>query len=267
VTQVHSVAIEPQPAPCESCLARPDPRLRGYVAGYAGFRSGAGAAVPHRLLPLNLVTLIVDVRSADGIVTGARDVASVAPGARWGHGVAVGLTPAGAEAVLGVPMAELAGVSAPLQEVAGRRAAELIERLAAAPDWSSRFAVLDRHLATDLPGGGPDAGDVVARAWWRLQQGAGAPRVGALAGDLGVSRRHLEQGFRRRIGLPPGTVARVARFQRAVGLLSRSHPLPRVAAEAGYADQPHLTRDVHAMSGLTPRRLCAFLQYGPLEGN
>jgi transcriptional regulator GlxA family with amidase domain len=104
---------------------------------------------------------------------------------------------------------------------------------------------------------------VLARAWWRLQRGAGM-RIAALAAELGVSRRHLEDGFRRRIGLSPGTVARVTRFQRAVWLLGERHALPRVAAEAGFADQPHLTRNVHAMSGLTPARLSVLLAHRPL---
>ncbi|HEX5198646.1 MAG TPA: helix-turn-helix domain-containing protein [Actinoplanes sp.] len=76
-----------------------------------------------------------------------------------------------------------------------------------------------------------------------------------MAALLGVRRRRLEQEFRQYVGVAPAAVARVARFQRAVGMLAGQATLGRVAAECGYADQPHLTREVHAMGGCTPAKL------------
>jgi transcriptional regulator GlxA family with amidase domain len=75
-----------------------------------------------------------------------------------------------------------------------------------------------------------------------------------------VDRRNLELRFQRQVGLSPGTVARIARVQRAVGMLSRHAGLPRTAAECGYADQPHFTREIRAMAGLTPTEPCASVQ-------
>lgn len=76
-----------------------------------------------------------------------------------------------------------------------------------------------------------------------------------VAARLGVRRRLLEHGFRQYVGIAPATVARVARFQRAAGMLAGEVALGRVAAECGYADQPHLTREVRTMSGYTPSQL------------
>ena len=76
-----------------------------------------------------------------------------------------------------------------------------------------------------------------------------------VAARLGVARRWLEAGFRRDVGMPPGTVARIARFQRGIGVLAGEMPLGRAAVECGYADQPHLTREVRAMTGCTPAEL------------
>ncbi|GAA5189545.1 AraC family transcriptional regulator [Rugosimonospora acidiphila] len=268
LTHLHSVPAGPQPAPCESVVRPPHPRLRPYVLGYGGFRSGSGQPVRHRILPMNLTTLIIDLDGPYGLVTGARGTASTQGQTGWGHGVSVGLTPAGVSALLGVPMPELAGRTARLADVLGHRAAELAERLAAAPDFPSRFALLDDRLAAWAVAGRSarwaakdrPRDQLITEAWWRLQRGTGRPRVGTVAGELGVSRRYLEVGFRRRIGLSPATVARVARFQRAVHLLGTGTDLPRTAIESGYADQPHLTRETRAMAGVTPRQLCAFLQ-------
>ena len=90
---------------------------------------------------------------------------------------------------------------------------------------------------------------------------AGRVRIGRLAEDIGVSRRYLEIGFRRQIGVPPKTVARVARFQHAVDVLSRPSATFGAAVACGYADQSHFNREFRAMAGITPTQLCAFLQY------
>jgi AraC-like DNA-binding protein len=51
----------------------------------------------------------------------------------------------------------------------------------------------------------------------------------------------------------------VLRFRRLVArvseLVARDGDLARMAAELGYADQAHMTRDCVALSGLTPARL------------
>ncbi|GAB3978206.1 helix-turn-helix domain-containing protein [Plantactinospora veratri] len=261
LTQLHSIPAEAQAVACESIVRLPHPRLRQHVLGYAGFRAGSVTRIPHRLLPLSYAILLVDFADPDALVTGARSTATVAGRTDWAYGVSVGLTPAGVSALLGVPMPELTEVTAPLSDLAGPRAAGLAERLCGAPDWPSRFALLDRVLAGLLAGAPAGSADALATAaWWRLSHSPERLRIGVLADRLGVSRRRLELGFRRQIGLTPGTVARTARFQHAVRLLVQGADLAGTAAETGYADQPHFTREVRALSGLTPTELCAFLQ-------
>lgn len=293
---LHSVPARVQAEPCETVARRPHPRLRPYVVGYAGFRSPDGAATAHRVLPVNLVTMIIDRDAGGRVVTGPRTAPAVFDRTRWGQGVSIGLTPLGASALLSVHMRELAGIAVPLPDLLGGGADHLAERLDAAPDWSTRFALLDNLLAARLAGT-EVADDLVQRAWWRLQEPAlcppvadqprvmdhprvavhpriparprvaDHPRVGAVAAELGVSRRYLEVRFRRQVGLSPATVARVARFQRAVWMLAEGNDLPRTAVESGYADQPHFTREVRTMAGLTPTQLCAFLQYRQLAAH
>jgi AraC-like DNA-binding protein len=47
----------------------------------------------------------------------------------------------------------------------------------------------------------------------------------------------------------------VLRFDRALALARAGTPLAEVAATAGYADQPHLAREVRALSGVPLRTL------------
>ena len=80
--------------------------------------------------------------------------------------------------------------------------------------------------------------------------------IGALAADLGLTRRHLERLFREQVGITPGQLARIHRFQRALACLEDRADTPRpgadAAAESGYADQAHFVREFRALAGCTP---------------
>jgi AraC-like DNA-binding protein len=55
------------------------------------------------------------------------------------------------------------------------------------------------------------------------------------------------------VGLPPKTLARIFRFDRAVSLLAqRDARLADVAFECGYYDQAHLNRDFRGFAGTSP---------------
>ncbi len=69
----------------------------------------------------------------------------------------------------------------------------------------------------------------------------------------GRSTRHLERLCAERTGLTPRQLIRLARFQRALRLLGgEERRLVVIAAEAGYYDQPHFTREFGTFAGMTP---------------
>jgi AraC-like DNA-binding protein len=238
----------------------PHPLLRKAVLRYAGFEQRASAPVRRIELPQDRVSVIVNLGDPFE-VDGTRHGSFVAPVddrpaltgfERSARGVQIDLTPFAARALLGVPLDALGGALAvDLRDVLGRDAAELEERLDAAPGWEARFALLDGVLARRLAGADaapPDA----AHAWARLQSTAGAVRIGALAAELGCSRRHLAARFREHVGVPPKTVARILRFRRALALLRGGADPAAAAYASGYADQPHLNREFRALAGATP---------------
>src|SRR5688572_28624312 len=114
-THMHSVPIEVAAEPCETASALPHPRLRPFVVGYSCFR--AAQPVRHRVLPLNLAVLIIDLTGAERLLTGPRTVATTQGETTWRRGVSIGLTPAGTLALLGVPMPELVEGSVRLADV------------------------------------------------------------------------------------------------------------------------------------------------------
>ena len=81
--------------------------------------------------------------------------------------------------------------------------------------------------------------------------------VRSLAAELEISDRRLHRMFEANVGYGAKTVQRIDRFQRFLSELTRSESLADAAARAGYADQPHLSRECIALSGMTPSALRA----------
>jgi AraC-like DNA-binding protein len=83
-------------------------------------------------------------------------------------------------------------------------------------------------------------------------------RLSTLAADLGLSERQLRRRCLDAAGYAPKLLQRVLRFRRFVAAAEAQGPpadLARLAAQAGYADQSHLTRECAELSGLPPAAL------------
>jgi AraC-like DNA-binding protein len=82
--------------------------------------------------------------------------------------------------------------------------------------------------------------------------------VATLGAAADLSERALQRLTRRRLGLTPRWLIQRRRLHEACERLrSGTVTIAEVAADLGYADQPHLTRDVRAVTGLTPGQLVA----------
>lgn len=86
-------------------------------------------------------------------------------------------------------------------------------------------------------------------------------RAGHSAADtadaLGWTTRSLHRHCRSWFGYGPAVLRRVLRFRDALALLRAGVPPAEAAARAGYADQPHLSREMRALAGRPPRALAA----------
>ncbi|GAB3452901.1 AraC family transcriptional regulator [Actinophytocola sediminis] len=79
-------------------------------------------------------------------------------------------------------------------------------------------------------------------------------RVDRLAADLGTSMRRLQRLFAEYVGIGPKWVIRRYRLREVTERLAAGTPtdLARLAADLGYADQAHFTRDFRDMFGEPP---------------
>jgi AraC-like DNA-binding protein len=131
-----------------------------------------------------------------------------------------------------------------------------MERFADASTTEERVTVLDQTIASRIANARP-ASPAVVWAWRQIEASGGQVAIGALAGELGWSRKHLVARFREQIGLPPKAVARIVRFQRALAMLRADidRSSADVAYATGYYDQAHLINEFVALSGQTPSEL------------
>jgi AraC-like DNA-binding protein len=196
------------------------------------------------------------------VVGGARTAPYLRDVSRSARSVGAMLEPGAALLLFGAAAGELAGRHTSLPDLWGAAASETRERIALAGAPSRQLEVLEAILLARLPrvrGIHP----AVAEALSAL---AVRPDVGAAVARSGYSHRRFIELFREAVGLAPKAYCRVLRFQRAV---TRIHAAPdvslgEVAAQVGYADQAHLSRDFLELSGTSPGR---YRRAAPLHPN
>ncbi|PKW12362.1 AraC-type DNA-binding protein [Streptomyces sp. 1222.5] len=219
-----------------------------------------------RIVPHPAVTLLLDFGAGSPVIDGAggrQQLGSVVAGPGLGSAgavrargenvecVQVRLSPVIAGAILGTSPAELDGVVVSLDDLWGRAASRIREQLGEVSAWQDRFALTDSLLARRQEDG-PPVDPEVAWAWHRIVAGRGLARVDDLAAEVGWSRKRLWSRFRSQLGLPPKRAAKLVRFDHAAHRLVAGEGVARVAADAGYADQSHLHREVVEFTGATP---------------
>lgn len=165
--------------------------------------------------------------------------------------------PGMAPLVLGVPAHELRDARVPLDAVWPEHSVRLLsERIAAVAEPGVALESVAAGRLRDGParpgGRAPFALPAASTAAELLARGR---TVAEVARTLALSERQLHRHCRDAFGYGPKTLARVLRMQRALRLARQDTPLAQVAAEAGYADQAHLSREVRALAGVPVTKL------------
>ncbi|MEO3432658.1 helix-turn-helix domain-containing protein [Inquilinus sp. CAU 1745] len=150
---------------------------------------------------------------------------------------------------LGLTMTELVGRRVPLADIWGRRAAGLSDRIGEAGTAADRLTRLEREMEAFVPDESPPP---EATAIFGAL-GGGEAGIPALRDRLEISERSLRRRCHESFGYGPKTLDRILRFQRFMTLVrSPDATLSGLAADSGYADQAHLSREVKRLSRLSP---------------
>jgi AraC-like DNA-binding protein len=204
-------------------------------------------AYAHRVLPDGCID-IVFIGDAPPVVVGPyvdSYVARLPAGARI---VGARFHPGRAPAFLGRPASALLNQSVRLDDVWSRAACE--------PLQDGRLEALETALLSRFPRAAPlDPAVTAAVEWLARNPGGSVERLGA---RMGMSSRQLRRRFTAAVGYSPKVFQEVLRFQALLHVAARGRepaPLAQLAADAGYADQAHMTREVHRFSDMRPSAL------------
>ncbi len=169
------------------------------------------------------------------------------------HVVGAVFAPGGFSAFLDDPVDSVANRIVPLESLTcslghGR---ELLAELTPCLGGSVAIEAVSRALAARL------APPADYERWRSAAEALSDPDVSTVAEvqhTLGVSRRHFADRVRRRIGLLPKSIQRIARLRRLVAELDARKPIrwSSEAVGAGYFDQPHAIREFRRFTGMTP---------------
>lgn len=215
-----------------------------------------GAQAPQHVLqyPVCLVVVSGDYARFYGVVSGLSTTTLT------GRGWAVGLMlqPAAGALLCGGDVAEFTDRHVDLATIP-RLDAGLVQdvRAAMAADPSDPDAqatargLVEAALRPLLPV--DDEGLLVNAIVAAVEESPELLRVGQVCERFGLTERTLQRLTSRRLGLSPKWLIRRRRLHEAAGRLRLGRAdLATVAAELGYTDQAHLTRDFRAATGVTP---------------
>jgi AraC-like DNA-binding protein len=114
---------------------------------------------------------------------------------------------------------------------------------------------VEEFLRANLPPPDPKA-ELAASIVERIAVGPEVVRVDMLAKEYDTSVRQLQRLFAEHVGVSPKWVIRRYRLREVTDRMAKGASIDWacLAAELGYADQAHFTRDFTAMFGETPTR-------------
>jgi AraC-like DNA-binding protein len=212
--------------------------------------AGDDGGYTDRVLPDGCIDLIWDGRRV--FVAGPDTGPVIGRSTPGAFHVGVRFRPGHAPVFLGMPAADLLDQRVGVDAVWGDRVAtQLADELAALP-----HELAMRRLEAFAAARQPDDPTTTHTTDGVLELAA-TTDVDTLAVELGVTARTLHRRCVHGFGYGAKTLQQVLRFRRFLAFAERSPDatLSQLAADAGYADQSHLTRDCRRLSGLTPSGL------------
>jgi AraC-like DNA-binding protein len=171
-----------------------------------------------------------------------------------GWTVAAMTRPGGLGAFIAGSAADFTDRIVPLGQALGTDEAALVRQVTAVPDETARVALLAAALEQAVdPERRLPAAEVAGVA--RLaEEDRAVRRLGDLCERSGIGARTLQRMFLQYAGVSPTWVLRRYRLLEAAESVREGKPVSwaEIAADLGYADQAHLTRDFRAAIGQTP---------------
>ena len=173
--------------------------------------------------------------------------------------LAVLFEPQGFYRLFRIPALLLTDQGVDIEAVLGSQIRWLHQRLGETTDFAQRTAILDEFLLTQLPTCPPV--DRLGKAFEALLSPGSPATVQEVDREAGISIRQLERKSLTYTGLSPKSLARVARFERALRMRRvGGTQWTTIAHELNYHDQMHMVHDFQCFAGGAPSRIMQQMQ-------
>lgn len=237
----------------------PDPAVSAVVDQYwhVSWTLDAGEHLDQPIIDLPAVNLTIEEGDVPAglVVTGVHSRAWRRVIRGSGQVFAIRLRPAGLAVLSGSAPAQVADATVPLTAALDPDLHALMSRIADCPDPAERALAADREIAQLLSVRAPSPAGALANKVMDELLGRGGGATGAsLAGRFSLSERTIQRACMESLGHGPKWLSRRIRLQdvaRAL-VLRPDEELGVLAADLGYTDQSHLTRDFRTATGITP---------------
>lgn len=247
-------------------MTRPDapPELGGLVRRFwmPVWRVPAGEVFTQQVLQYPVCLMVITAEYARFYGPSSGLASTPLRGAGWAAGVM--FEPAAGALITGGAVSRWTDTHSELADLLGAPGAQLAGRIRsimaadpAAPQ--SQSAAVDayveffrRYLPVDEQGG------TVNRIVAHIEDNPEVSRVADVCAQFGIGERSLQRLTRERVGLSPKWLVRRRRIQDATARLrAGATTIAAVAADLGYVDEAHLSRDFRRVTGMTPRAFAA----------
>lgn len=208
--------------------------------------------------PAALIVVSPDYDRCYGIAPGLSETRL--SGTSWAFGVM--LRPCAGHLVTGLPMGRLRGRHLPLVDAwrHGGEVADAVRRIMRSGPGEpepqrAAAALVSERLAEVLPVG--EEAELVDAVVDAAVGKPGLVRVADLAALVGIGERALQRLTATWLGLSPKWLLQRRRLHDASERLRTPAELATIAADLGYVDQAHFTRDWRRVTGMTPKQFAS----------
>jgi AraC-like DNA-binding protein len=161
--------------------------------------------------------------------------------------------PGGAYPFLNFPLSALQNQIVSAEALWGNFAAELYDRLHAAPSIQARLLLFEALLRTRLHAA-PHGLNAVRHGVAEIARHQGTLSIKTLGDQMGISHNHLLTQFKRMVGISPKALARLNRLKHILHSIDPAQAVDwtQIAHQSNYYDQAHFTKDFRSFTGQNP---------------
>jgi AraC-like DNA-binding protein len=233
----------------------PGPLAARFLCFWTQTIIGSQGTYEHRVVPDACIDIVL-INDEAPVVVGPWNVSFVTRLAVGTSITGARLHPGRASCLIGIPASELLNQIVPIAAVKGAMQNMRLEKVIEQPNAAARRPALAQVLFASIKHSAPFDQAVLAGIQWLSRCPHG--RIAQLSRWIGISERQLHRRFSAAIGYGPKMFQSVLRFQRLLKTARETgaeQSLADLAVSAGYADQAHMTRDVHRLANIRPTML------------